>query len=286
MMILDGKQVSEHWRNKLKEEVIEISRHLGRAPHLSVILVGDDKASEVYVRNKHLACQKVGIHSDIINKPATITQQELNDVIHKLNQDHRVDAVLVQLPLPNHLDKAQILEKLHPEKDADGMTYSSMGRLWTGYPIVKPCTPNGVMKILEYYKIPVAGKTAVVIGRSNIVGRPMAHLLTEANATVTICHSQTKNMRQITAEADIVVVAAGKANHFGKEYFKKEAVVIDVGIHGSGAGKICGDVKFDEVEGWVSAITPVPGGVGPMTITCLLENTMLLAKRRIEQNKK
>lgn len=282
MILLDGKKVSEHWRAKIKDQAHELAQHLGRAPQLTVILVGDDKASQVYVRNKHTACQNVGISSNIINLPALTSQQELNDHIHKLNEDHRVDGILVQLPLPNHLDKSVILEKLSPYKDADGMTYSSMGRLWSGYPVVKPCTPNGVMKILQYYNIPVAGKKAAVIGRSNIVGRPMAHLLTEANATVAVCHSQTQNISEITSEADIVVVAAGKARMFGKEYFKKDSIVIDVGMHGAGAGKLCGDVKSEELEGWVSALTPVPGGVGPMTITCLLENTLLLAKRRLE----
>lgn len=280
MILLDGKAVAEFVREQLKTRVQAFTQAAGRAPHLAVVLVGEDKASQVYVKNKHLACQKIGMHSTVHALPSLISQTELETVLEKLNKDEGVDGILVQLPLPKGLKPERILEKLKPEKDADGLTYASLGYLWAGRPFVKPCTPSGVMRILEYYKIPVAGKSAVVVGRSNIVGKPMAHLLTEADATVTICHSKTPNMREVTSKADIVVVAAGKAGLLGRDDFRKGSVVIDVGMHGSGGGKLQGDVRFEELDGHVHAATPVPGGVGPMTIACLLENTMTLAEKR------
>lgn len=281
MQTLDGKAVSKAVRATLRDRVEKLSKKLGRKPHLTVVIVGDDKASHVYVKNKHLACEDVGILSTIHGLPAESTQEQLSQLIKKLNEDSLVDAVLVQLPLPAHLSSEIVLGELSAEKDADGLTYSSLGYFFAGKPIVKPCTPAGVMKILEHYQIPVSGKKAVVIGRSNIVGKPMAMLLTEANATVTLCHSKTRNLSEEVRQADIVVVAAGKARFIGKEDIKKDAVVIDVGMHGSGSGKgLCGDVRFEELENWARAATPVPGGVGPMTITMLLENTCLLAERR------
>lgn len=280
MLRLDGKLVSSAVRESLVLRIEKIKAQLGRPPHLTVVIVGDDKASHVYVKNKHIACEKIGMHSTIHQLPEETTQADLLKVIEDLNGDDTVDAVLVQLPLPKHLSNDQVLAKLSATKDADGLTYTSLGFFFAGRSVVKPCTPAGVMKILEHYKIPVAGKKAVVVGRSNIVGKPMTMLLTEANATVTLCHSQTKDLRSYTSIADIVVVAAGKAEFLGKDDFKKDAVVIDVGMHGAGAGKLCGDVRFSELEGWVSAATPVPGGVGPMTITMLLENTCLLAEQK------
>lgn len=280
MLNLDGKVVSQAVQEQVKIRVAEFKKQKGRSPHLTVIIVGEDPASQVYVKNKHLACEKVDIKSSIHKMPETTTQQELNDVIDRLNIDESVDAVLVQLPLPKHLNSNEVLERLSPEKDADGLTYTSLGHFWAGQSIVKPCTPNGVMKILEHYKISVAGMRVVVVGRSNIVGKPMAHLMTEADATVTICHSRTNKLSEYTRQADLVVVAAGKARLLGKDDFKKDAIVVDVGIHGSGKGKICGDVRFEELDGWVKAATPVPGGVGPMTIACLLENTLILAERK------
>lgn len=281
MLILDGKEVSATVRASLQPRINAFKERHGRAPHLTVIIVGNDKASHIYVKNKKLACEKVGMTSTIHTLPEEITQAELNELIVALNQDDAVDGILVQFPLPAHLSSHEVLKTVSPDKDADGLTYASLGYFFAGQPIVRPCTPAGVMAILKHYKIDVEGMRAVVVGRSNIVGKPMAHLLMEANATVTLCHSKTKNLSQYTQEADLVVVAAGKARLLGKEDFKKDSIVIDVGIHGSGIGqKLCGDVRFEELQGWVKAATPVPGGVGPMTITMLLQNTCLLAEKR------
>lgn len=281
MILLDGKQVSQVRRESLKPRVAEFEKRCGRNPHLVVVLVGEDPASQVYVRNKVRSCESVGIKSTQKRLSSQITQEELENVIHGLNEEQGVDGILVQLPLPGHLSEIRVNEILSAEKDVDGFTFEVLGHLWAGHPIVAPCTPQGVMSILNHYQIPVSGKKAVVIGRSNIVGKPMAHLLTMADATVTICHSRTKNIREYTSQADIVVVAAGRRHLLGREDFKSGAVVIDVGIHGTGQGQeIVGDVRFHEIQDWVSAATPVPGGVGPMTITTLLENTLKLAERR------
>lgn len=281
MLILDGREVSATVRASLQPRINAFKELHGRAPHLTVIIVGNDKASHIYVKNKKLACEKVGMTSTIHTLPEEITQAELNELIVALNQDDSVDGILVQFPLPAHLSSHEVLKTLAPEKDADGLTYASLGYFFAGQPIVRPCTPEGVMTILKHYKINVEGMRAVVVGRSNIVGKPMAHLLMEANATVTLCHSKTKDLSRYTKEADLVVVAAGKARFLGKDDFKKDAVVIDVGMHGSGnGGKLCGDVRFEELQGWAKAASPVPGGVGPMTITTLLQNTCLLAEKR------
>ena len=281
VLILDGKVVSQAVREALIPRVEKIKSKIGRPPHLAVIIVGEDPASQVYVRNKHLACEKIGMKSSVFRMPEQTTQAELLKAVQDLNADKETDAILVQLPLPKHLSNDEVLENLSPEKDADGLTYTSLGFLLAGKPRVKSCTPAGVMKILEHYKIPIAGKKAVVVGRSNIVGKPMALMLNDADATVTICHSRTVNLRSYTTEADIVVVAAGKPHLLGKDDFKKGAVVIDVGIHGSGSGQgLRGDVRFEELKDWASAATPVPGGVGPMTITMLLENSCRLAEQK------
>ncbi|MGZ3773648.1 MAG: bifunctional methylenetetrahydrofolate dehydrogenase/methenyltetrahydrofolate cyclohydrolase FolD [Pseudobdellovibrionaceae bacterium] len=280
MLILNGKEVAQEVRSSLIPRVESFLHKIGRAPHLAVILVGDDKASEVYVRNKKTACESIGMSSSIHLMPTSTTQQELNKQILALNADEAVDGILVQFPLPKHLDADEVLKLVAAEKDADGLTYASLGYFFAGKPFVKPCTPDGVMMILKHYNISVEGVRAVVIGRSNIVGKPMACLLTEANATVTLCHSKTKNLSEITREADLVVVAAGKPRMLGREDFKKGSVVIDVGIHRGVDGKLCGDVRFEELQGHVSAATPVPGGVGPMTIAILLQNTCILAEKR------
>jgi len=280
MILLDGKIVASNRREALKPRIENFKKTFGRVPHLAVILVGEDPASQVYVRNKHRACQKTGMESSIHNLPATATQDQLHQWIERLNLDPRVDGILVQLPLPKHLSVEPVLKNIMMEKDADGLTYASAGYLMAGKPFVKPCTPAGIMSILDYYKINPAGMDAVVIGRSQIVGKPMALLLNEANATVTLCHSKTRNLREHTLRADLVVVAAGQKRFLGKEDFRPGSVVIDVGMHGTGNGELCGDVRFEELTDVVSAITPVPGGVGPMTITSLLENTVLLAELR------
>ncbi|MDG0815462.1 bifunctional methylenetetrahydrofolate dehydrogenase/methenyltetrahydrofolate cyclohydrolase FolD [Bdellovibrio svalbardensis] len=281
MLILDGKEVSNKVRASLLPRIQKFVEKTGRAPQLTVVIVGDDKASHIYVRNKKIACEKLGMSSTILALPVTTTQSQLNQTLHQLNQDPTVDGILVQFPLPAHLSSHEVLEIVSPDKDADGLTYKSIGYFFAGQPIVRPCTPAGIMTILKHYNISVEGLRAVVVGRSNIVGKPMAQMLTEANATVTVCHSKTKNLAQFTREADLVVVAAGRAGLLGKDDFKKDAIVIDVGMHGSGmGGKLCGDVRFEELHGWVAAATPVPGGVGPMTITTLLQNTCLLAEKR------
>lgn len=284
MLILNGKEVAKEVRSSLIPRVESFTRKIGRAPHLAVILVGEDKASQVYVRNKKTSCESVGMSSSIHVMPTNTTQLELDKQIQLLNDDESVDGILVQFPLPKHLSADEVLKLVAPEKDADGLTYVSLGYFFAGKPFVKPCTPEGVMTILKHYNIPLEGLNAVVIGRSNIVGKPMAHLLTEANATVTLGHSKTKNLSDITRKADLVVVAAGKARMFGREDFKKDAVVIDVGIHHGADGKLCGDVRFEELEGHVAAATPVPGGVGPMTIATLLQNTCILAEKRAGLN--
>ncbi len=281
MQILNGKEVAAQVRASLLPRITEIYRKIGRPPHLAVVIVGQDPASHVYVKNKKIACEKVGMTSTIHSLSADTDQEQLNHIIDSLNSDPKVDAILVQFPLPAHLSAHEVLQKILPEKDADGLTYNSLGFFFAGRSMVTPCTPAGVMEILKYYKIEVAGKSAVVVGRSNIVGKPMAQMLMNANATVTMCHSKTKDIRDYLRRADIVVVAAGKARLFGKDDFKDNAVVIDVGMHGSGSGnKLCGDVRFEELDGHVSAASPVPGGVGPMTIAMLLSNTCYLAERR------
>ncbi len=284
MIRLDGKLVAESLREGLKLRTESFKSKMGRAPQLTVVLVGENKASQVYVKNKHLACQKVGISSQIIEKPESLQQGEFEELLEKLNRDESVDGVLVQLPVPRQLKSDRVFELLSPAKDADGLTYASTGLLWSGKPLVKPCTPSGVIEILKHYKIPMAGKNAVVIGRSQIVGKPMAALLLDENATVTVCHSGTRDIRSYTSQADIVVVAAGKPRLFGREDFKKDSVIVDVGMHGTGGGKLCGDVRYEELEGWAQAATPVPGGVGPMTIAMLLENTVYLAERKLKGN--
>ncbi len=282
MIILDGKLVSQARRGALRLRVDAFQTRSGRKPHLVVVLVGQNPASQVYVRNKTKACEAVGMESTQINLPAELPQVALEESVRKLVENPRIDGILVQLPLPAGLREEPILHILQPLKDVDGFTYESLGRLWAGHPLIAPCTPSGVMSILEFYKINPSGMKAVVVGRSNIVGKPMAHLLTMADATVTLCHSKTQNLPSYTREADLVVVAAGKKHLLGKDDFKKGAVVIDVGMHGSGeGGGVTGDVRFSELAGWVSAATPVPGGVGPMTITTLLENTVSLAEKRL-----
>ena len=283
MLKLDGKAVAEACRKQLKIKAEEFKNQHGRPVGLAVCLVGDDPASQVYVANKLKACEEVGFYSVEEKLPENISAPELKKIIQNFNNDDYVDGILVQLPLPKPLESKEVLNWVDPAKDADCLTAANLGRLWSGDPWSIPCTPFGVMKILEHYQIPVGGQRAVVVGRSNIVGKPMAHLLTEAHATVTVCHSKTKNLRDHTQHADLVVVAAGQPRFLGREDFKKDAVIIDVGMHrqnDNGKTKLCGDVRFEELDGWVKAATPVPGGVGPMTITMLLDNTLRLAQRR------
>lgn len=290
MQILDGKLVSETRRKALATAISELKFKEAVVPGLAVVLVGDDPASQVYVANKIKGCKEVGINSFEHRVPGDISSSQLKVLIEKLNKDPHVHGILVQLPLPKQLESEEVLSWILPSKDADCLTTENLGRLWSGKPLTVPCTPAGVMAILQHYKISVVGMEAVVVGRSHIVGRPMAHLLTDANATVTICHSKTKNLSEHTRRADLVVVAAGQPEFLGAGDFKKGAVVIDVGIHrkilAGGKSQLCGDVRFKELEGVVKAATPVPGGVGPMTITMLLENTLTLALAQAQLRKK
>lgn len=285
MILLDGKKVAEDLKNDLKDKVSLFRAQFGEAPLLKVVIVGEDKASQVYVKNKHIACQKIGMDSEIVQLPASISEAELLKTVKSLNEDPKVDGILVQLPLPKGLNSQSVFKTISPDKDADGITYASTGYLWSGLDHVKPCTPSGVIKILKYFNIPIKGKKALVIGRSQIVGKPMAALLLNENATVTIAHSGTVNLKELTLSHDIIVAAAGQPQFLTADYFNPDAVVIDVGMHGTGSGKLCGDVNFSEVASKVKAITPVPGGVGPMTIACLLENTLVLATKRRNEKK-
>lgn len=277
--LIDGKALAAKLQKNLAEKVIALKEKTGLVPGLVVILVGDDPASQVYVGNKERSAQAAGFKSEVVRVPASISQEELLELIEQYNQDDSFHGILVQLPLPKHIDEEQVLLAISPDKDVDGFHPMNMGRLWSGHPVMVPCTPAGVMEMFKAYDIDLAGKQAVVIGRSNIVGKPMAQLLMDQNATVTIAHSRTKNLPELARTADVLVVAIGRGNFVTKEFIKEGAVVIDVGMNRDEAGKLCGDVKFDEVEPLASAITPVPGGVGPMTITMLLEQTYQAAVR-------
>ena len=268
--IINGKAISESLREEMKNRVGEIA---GRKPGLAVIIVGDDPASKVYVNNKVKACEYTGIQSFKYDLAEDVTKEELISLINKLNNDDNVDGILVQLPLPSHLDEKEILGVIHNSKDVDGFGIESAGLLSLGTPKFIACTPLGVIKLLEYSNIDMKGKNAVVVGRSNIVGKPMAQLLLMNHCTVTICHSRTRDIKAVTSGADILVVAIGRAKYITADMVKPGAVVIDVGMNRLD-GKLCGDVDYDEVSEVAGYITPVPGGVGPMTITMLLYNTI------------
>lgn len=271
--IIDGKAISGKIKDELKAEV-EKKKAEGRQATLAVIQVGDDPASTVYVNNKKKACAYIGIESKSYELPEETTQDELTGLIDRLNDDPKITGILVQLPVPKHIDDDAIIRRISPEKDVDGFHPMSVGALCIGEKGFVSCTPAGVMKLLEYSGIDIAGKECVVVGRSNIVGKPMALLMLRANGTVTICHSKTKDLKKVCKRADILVVAVGKPKMIDEEYVKDGAVVIDVGIHRMDNGKLCGDVDYDRVFDKCSAITPVPGGVGPMTIAMLMYNVV------------
>ena len=271
--LISGKIVSQKVREDLRDKIIDFSSKTGHTPGLAVILVGDDPASAVYVRNKHKACLETGIKSFEYTYPADTTENELLSKIAELNSDDNVDGILVQLPLPKHINEEKVINAILPEKDVDAFHPVNVGKISIGNYNLLPCTPAGVMELLAHYNVDVKGKKCVVIGRSNIVGKPMAMLLLEKHGTVTICHSRTVNLSEITRDADIVVVAIGRAKFLTADMVKPGAVVIDVGINRDSDGKLVGDVDFDEVSKIASMITPVPGGVGPMTITMLMKNT-------------
>lgn len=284
-MIIDGKIVSAHVKETVKKEVEDFIKETGVTPALAVVVVGNDPASAVYVRNKHKACLAVGIASYEYALPEETTEDELLALIRDLNQNREIHGILVQLPLPRHISEEKVLLAIDPKKDVDAFHPTNVGRLVAGNYDFLPCTPAGVMELLRYYKTDIDGKHCVILGRSNIVGKPMAHLMLEANATVTVCHSHTKNLAEITKQADILVVAIGKANFVHADMIKPGAVVIDVGINRLADGTLAGDVATSEVETVASAITPVPGGVGPMTIAILMRNTLTAAKKQIFEEK-
>lgn len=276
--IIDGKRISAEIRSEIAQNTATFKEERGYAPGLAVIIVGEDPASQVYVRNKKKACEEVGFYSESYELPTETTQDELLSLIDRLNSDENIHGILVQLPLPKHLDETAVLLRIKPEKDVDAFHPYNVGKIMIGDYNFLPCTPAGVMALIERSGVEVAGKNCVVIGRSNIVGKPMAMLLLHANGTVTICHSRTRNLKEICAEADILVAGVGRANFVTADMVKEGAVVIDVGINRLPDGKLCGDVNFSEVQPKASYITPVPGGVGPMTITMLMQNTLTAAK--------
>lgn len=276
-IIIDGKKVSAQVKEQVRIETEELVKK-GIKPGLAVIIVGDDPASRVYVNNKKKACEKVGFLSKEFALPATTTQEELLALVNELNEDKEINGILCQLPLPKGLDEKAVIEAISPLKDVDAFHASNVGKIMIGDYDFLPCTPAGVMEMLHSYNIPVEGKECVVIGRSNIVGKPMAMLLLHENGTVTITHSRTKNLKEVTKRADILVAAIGKPKFVTADMVKEGAVVIDVGMDRDEKGKLCGDVDFENVEEKCSAITPVPGGVGPMTIAVLMKNTLKACK--------
>ncbi len=278
-VLIDGKKLAANIRGEIREKVEQFESERGRQIGLAVVLVGEDPASQVYVRNKIKACEEVGIKSFSYHLPAETDQAQLEELIDALVADEKVHGILVQLPLPKHLDERKALRRIPPAKDVDGFCAENVGNLAMNRETIVACTPFGVMKMLEHYGIDPKGKSAVVLGRSNIVGKPMAMLLLNADATVTVCHSKTRDLKAVCAAADILVVAIGRAKFVTADMVKEGAVVIDVGMDRDENGKLCGDVDFDAVKDKASYITPVPGGVGPMTITMLLYNTLIAAQR-------
>ena len=273
MTVIDGKALAAKMQAALAEKTAQLKAEKGLIPGLVVILVGENPASQVYVRNKERSALAAGFKSEVVRVPDTISEKELLALIERYNQDSEWHGILVQLPLPVHISEEKVLLAIDPDKDVDGFHPTNMGKFWSGHPVMIPSTPAGIMEMFKEYQIELEGKTAVVIGRSNIVGKPMAQLLLDANATVTIAHSRTKNLPELARQADILVVAIGRGHFVTKEFVKPGAVVIDVGMNRDANGKLIGDVQYDEVAEVASYITPVPGGVGPMTITMLMEQT-------------
>ncbi|WP_036122760.1 bifunctional methylenetetrahydrofolate dehydrogenase/methenyltetrahydrofolate cyclohydrolase FolD [Lysinibacillus sphaericus] len=280
--IINGKEIGQEIRNAVAERVIRLKER-GLTPGLAVVLVGDNQASATYVRNKQKSCEAIGMFSELIKLPEETTQEELLAQIQRLNQREDIHGILVQLPLPKHIDEDTVIATIAVEKDVDGFSPVSVGKMMLGQETFLPCTPFGVMKLLEYSGIEIAGKHAVIVGRSHIVGKPMGQLLLQKDATVTYTHSKTPDLPSFTKQADILIAAVGRANFITKEHVKEGAVVIDVGINRDDNNKLCGDVNFAEVDGIASHITPVPGGVGPMTITMLLFNTVQAAENKLAQ---
>lgn len=277
--LLEGKKVAQALDETMTKRV-EVLKKKGVTPGLAVILVGDNSASAVYVRNKKRRAEKLGIDFQLIHFDATVTEDELLNKINELNHDEKVDGFIVQLPVPDHIDEDKVIEAIDPRKDVDGFTPISVGNLWIGTPLTKPATASGILMMLDHYNVDLDGKNVVIVGRSNIVGKPTAALMLDRNATVTITHSHTKNLKEITSKADVLVVAIGRAKFITKEYVKDQAIVVDVGMDRDENGKLCGDVDFDDVKSKAAMMTPVPGGVGPMTITALVDQVIELAEGR------
>ncbi|GAB4210333.1 MAG: bifunctional methylenetetrahydrofolate dehydrogenase/methenyltetrahydrofolate cyclohydrolase FolD [Sandaracinaceae bacterium] len=280
-MIIDGKAIAEKVREEVRARAEAFRARVGRKPGLEVVLVGDDPASQVYVRNKETAAAKAGLHGAVHRLPADISQSALLTKIREMNADQTVDGILVQLPVPKHIDPLAVVDAIDPAKDVDGLTPENAGRLWVGRKALRPCTPHGCMRLLDETGVALDGARAIVIGRSNLVGKPIAAMLLERNATVVLAHSRTEDLADRVREADVVVAAVGKAELVRGEWIKPGAIVIDVGINRGADGKLVGDVAFAEALGRASAITPVPGGVGPMTIAMLLSNTVDAALARV-----
>lgn len=276
--IISGKQVSEEIRKGITEEVAQLKEQ-GIVPGLAVVLVGEDPASQVYVRNKEKACHDLGFYSEVHRLSADTSEEELLALVDRLNRQMSINGILVQLPLPGHIDEKKVINAISVDKDVDGFHPVNVGNLVIGDDSLLPCTPAGVIELIKRTGLEISGKHAVVIGRSNIVGKPVSLLLQRENATVTMCHSRTANMRELAKQADILVVAIGRANFIDASYIKEGAVVIDVGMNRLENGKLAGDVDFESAKEVSGSITPVPGGVGPMTITMLMQNTLISAKR-------
>lgn len=277
--IISGKELAKNKREAMKQEVKQLKKE-GIQPKLTVVLVGDNPASISYIKGKQKGCAEVGIESQLVKLDATTSEEELLSVIDQLNEDETVDGILVQLPLPEHISEQKVIHRISVEKDVDGFHPMNVGKMMLGEPCFVSCTPAGILEMVRSIQVPIEGKHVVVIGRSNIVGKPVGQLFLNENATVTYTHSRTKNRPSITKQADILIVAVGKPNFIGPDEIKEGAIVIDVGVNRLETGKLCGDVRFDEVKEKASYITPVPGGVGPMTITMLLHNTIESAKIR------
>lgn len=284
-VIVSGKELATEKRAFIKEKVSELHTEKNIQPSLAVILVGEDPASQSYVRAKQKACEEAGIRSILEEYSSSITQQELLDRITHFNQDAFVHGILVQLPLPDHIDELAVIEHISPNKDVDGFHPVNVGRMMIDQKSFLPCTPYGIVEMIKSLNVSISGKHVVVIGRSNIVGKPVGQLLLKEDATVTYCHSRTKDLASITKQADILIAAVGRAKLIGPEYVKDGAIVIDVGVNRLETGKLCGDVDFETVKEKAGYITPVPGGVGPMTITMLLQNTLESAQNKASENK-
>lgn len=281
-IIIDGKEIAKKKKLEIADQVEELKKQ-GVTPGLAVILVGDNQASRTYVNSKQKTARELGMHNVLIEYPVSITEQELLSKIDELNKDEDIHGILVQLPLPDHISEKKLIEAISPEKDVDGFHPINIGRMMTGQDAFLPCTPYGVMVMMKEIEIDLAGKHVVVVGRSNIVGKPAGQLFLNENATVTYCHSRTKDLKEHTKQADVIVAAVGKADLITADHVKPGAVVIDVGMNRNQLGKLCGDVAYDEVKEKAGYITPVPGGVGPMTIAMLMYNTLKSAKNHMKR---